>query len=74
GNTHDSVGAVDRLRELIGDVRERLGPVPLEVRLDSAFCQKAVLDLLTASDGHPFSYKAALPTAGPLFVTLPEDL
>ncbi|MCP5031423.1 MAG: hypothetical protein GY939_06420, partial [Actinomycetia bacterium] len=47
GNTHDSVGAVDRLRELIGDVRERLGPVPLEVRLDSAFCQKAVLDLLT---------------------------
>ncbi|MCP4965670.1 MAG: IS1380 family transposase [bacterium] len=49
GNTHDSVGAVDRLRELIGDVRERLGSVPLEVRLDSAFCQKAVLDLLTAS-------------------------
>lgn len=49
GNTHDSVGAVDRLAELIGEVRDRLGPVPLEVRLDSAFCQKAVLDLLTAS-------------------------
>lgn len=49
GNTHDSVGAVERLEELIGEVRERLGPVPLEVRLDSAFCQKAVLDLLTAS-------------------------
>ena len=49
GNTHDSVGAVDRLEELIGEVRERLGPVPLEVRLDGAFCQKAVLDLLTSS-------------------------
>ena len=49
GNTHDSVGAVDRLEALIGEVRERLGGVPLEVRLDSAFCQKAVLDLLTAS-------------------------
>lgn len=49
GNTHDSVGAVERLEELIADVGERLGPVPIEVRLDSAFCQKAVLELLTAS-------------------------
>lgn len=49
GNTHDSVGAVERLDELIDDVRERLGPVPVEVRLDSAFCQRAVFELLTAS-------------------------
>ena len=48
GNTHDSVGAVDRLEELIADVRERLGPVPIEVRLDGAFCQRAVLEALTA--------------------------
>jgi hypothetical protein len=49
GNSNDSVGAVDRLEELIADVRARLGPVPIEVRLDGAFCQKAVLDVLTAS-------------------------
>jgi len=49
GNTHDSVGAVERLEELIDEVRERLRSVPLEVRLDGAFCQRPVLDLLTAS-------------------------
>jgi hypothetical protein len=43
------VGAVERLEELLAEVRERLGPVPIEVRLDSAFCQKAILELLTAS-------------------------
>jgi hypothetical protein len=49
GNTHDSVGAVERLQELIDEVRKRLGAVPIEVRLDGAFCQKAVLEALTAS-------------------------
>lgn len=49
GNTHDSEGAVERLEELIAEVREQLGGVPIEVRLDSAFCQKAILELLTAS-------------------------
>ena len=49
GNSHDSVGAVDRLEALLDEVRERLGSVPTEVRLDSAFCQKAILELLTAS-------------------------
>jgi len=49
GNSNDSVGAVGRLRELIAEVRSRLGAVPIEVRLDGAFCQKAVLDVLTAS-------------------------
>lgn len=49
GNTNDSVGAVDRITELVEEVRERIGPVPIEVRLDGAFCQKAVLEVLTAS-------------------------
>jgi hypothetical protein len=49
GNNHDSVGAVERLEELITDARERVGAVPIEVRLDAAFCQKPVLDLLTTS-------------------------
>ncbi len=49
GNVHDSNGAVDRLRLLIDDVRERVGNIPIEVRLDGAFCQAPVLDLLTSS-------------------------
>jgi hypothetical protein len=49
GNNHDSVGAVERLGELIDDARERAGGVPIEVRLDAAFCQKPVLELLAAS-------------------------
>lgn len=49
GNTHDSQGAVERLEELIAEVREQLGTVPIEVRLDSAFYQKAILELLAAS-------------------------
>lgn len=49
GNVNDSNGSVDRLRFLIDDVRQRLGSVPIEVRLDGAFCQAPVLDLLTAS-------------------------
>ena len=34
---------------MIDEVRERLGSVPIEVRLDGAFCQAAVLELLAAS-------------------------
>jgi hypothetical protein len=49
GNVHDSVDAVKHLRELIDATRLQLGAVPLEVRLDGAFCQKAVFDLLEAS-------------------------
>jgi len=48
GNTNDSVGAADRITELVAEIRDRLGPVPVEVRLDGAFCQKAVLEALTA--------------------------
>lgn len=50
GNVNDSNGARERLRLLIDDVRERVGSaIPIEVRLDGAFCQKPVLELLTAS-------------------------
>lgn len=56
GNVNDSIGSVERLRFLIDDVRERLGSVPIEVRLDGAFCQEPVLDLLTLS-GVEFAMK-----------------
>ena len=56
GRVHDSEGAVGRLRFLIDDVRERLGNVPIEVRLDGAFCQAPVLELLAAS-GVDFAMK-----------------
>jgi len=49
GNVNDSRGAADRLRFLIADVRQRLGNVPIEIRLDGAFCQNPILELLTAS-------------------------
>ena len=49
GNHHDSQGAVERLEELIDDARARASGVAIEVRLDAAFCQKAVLELLAAS-------------------------
>jgi len=49
GNVHDSVCAVRHLAEVIEAAREALDATPLEVRLDGAFCQKAVLELLEAS-------------------------
>ncbi len=49
GRVNDSVGSVAMLEELIAETRARLGAVPIEVRLDGAFCQKAVLDLLEGS-------------------------
>lgn len=49
GNNHDSAGAVERLAELIEDARARAGSVPIEVRMDAAFCQRPVLDLLASS-------------------------
>lgn len=49
GNNHDSAGAVERLEGLIDDARERAAGVPIEVRLDAAFCQRPVLELLAAS-------------------------
>ena len=49
GNKHDSDGAVLRLAELIDDARSRSRGVPIEVRMDAAFCQRPVLELLASS-------------------------
>jgi hypothetical protein len=47
GNVHDSHGAVDFMRELIDDVRARIGSaLALEFRMDGAFFQKEVIELL----------------------------
>lgn len=49
GNVNDAVGAAEKLEALIADVRRRLGGLPLEVRLDGAFFQRPVLEVLSAS-------------------------
>jgi hypothetical protein len=49
GNVHDSVDAVEHLEALLQDARARLGAVPVEVRLDGAFCQRPVFELLERS-------------------------
>ena len=47
GNVHDSKGAVVFLRDLIDDVRMRLGrALPLEFRMDGAFFQREIIELL----------------------------
>ncbi len=47
GNVHDSKGAVAFLRDLIEDLRIRLGRhLPLEFRMDGAFFQREVIGLL----------------------------
>ncbi len=49
GNVHDSKQAVAFLRDLITEVRTRLGRrLPLEFRMDAAFFQRDVLRLLAA--------------------------
>ena len=52
GNVHDSKGAVAFLRELIDDVRVRLGSsLPLEFRMDGAFFQREIIELLERRKG-----------------------
>lgn len=47
GNVHDSHGAEAFIRELIDDVRLRLGnALPLEFRMDGAFFQREIIALL----------------------------
>jgi Transposase DDE domain group 1 len=47
GNVHDSKGAVAFVRDLIDDVRMRLGrSLPLEFRMDGAFFQREIIELL----------------------------
>jgi len=49
GNVHDSKQAVAFLRDVIDELRAAVGRrVPLEFRMDAAFCQRAVFRLLTA--------------------------
>jgi Transposase DDE domain group 1 len=49
GNVHDSKQAVTFLREVITALRGAFGRrLPLEFRMDAAFCQRAVFRLLTA--------------------------
>jgi hypothetical protein len=48
GNVHDSKGAERFVRELIGEVRARLGrALTLEFRMDAAFFQQNILKLLS---------------------------
>ncbi|MBV8451977.1 MAG: IS1380 family transposase [Deltaproteobacteria bacterium] len=47
GNVHDSKGAEAFVRELLAELRERFGrSLPLELRMDAAFFQQALLKLL----------------------------
>lgn len=47
GNVHDSHGAVAFMRELIDDIRLRLSSaLPLEFRMDGAFFQREIIELL----------------------------
>lgn len=47
GNVHDSRGAVEFLRETLGALHQRLGRwVVLECRMDAAFFQRPILELL----------------------------
>ena len=49
GNVNDAVGAAETLSFLLADAKRRLKRIPIEVRLDGAFFQKAVLEALTAA-------------------------
>ena len=51
GNVHDSKGSVAFLRELIADLRTRVGgKLVVEFRMDGAFFQKPVMDLLESKE------------------------
>ena len=51
GNVHDSKQALPFLREVIDDLRRQLGRrVALEFRMDAAFFQRGILQLLAARD------------------------
>jgi hypothetical protein len=57
GNVHDSRGAGRFLRELIHEFRERFGrSLPLEFRMDAAFFQEEILNLL-AREGCEYAIK-----------------
>ncbi len=49
GNVNDATGAAEKLALLLDDAKRRVGRLPIEVRLDAAFFQKDVLEVLAAS-------------------------
>jgi len=59
GNVHDSEGALELLQRLVADLREKLAPRHLEVRLDGAFFRRETLDFLQAA-GLEYAVKAPL--------------
>ena len=59
GNVHDSRGAVEMLRALVTDLREALGRIPIEVRLDGAFFQAPILRFL-ADSGVEYALKVPM--------------
>src|SRR5215831_15920283 len=80
GNVHDSKQAVPFLRELIDDLREQCGRrVALEFRMDAAFFQRGILQLLAARDcGYAikvgyWSWLPLKPIAAACRRWLPED-
>lgn len=60
GNVHDSNGAVAFIRECVERVRAELGRVVLEARLDTAFFDERVLEML---EELKVEYAAAVPFA-----------
>jgi hypothetical protein len=59
GNVHDSEGALEMLRFLVRDVRAKLSPRHLEVRLDGAFFRREILEFLEAA-GVEYAIKTPL--------------
>lgn len=59
GNVHDSQRALEMLEFLVNDIREKLGRIPLEVRLDGAFFQREILHFL-ADSGVEYAVKVPM--------------
>jgi hypothetical protein len=59
GNVHDSQGALEMLRALVTDIRDALGRIPIEVRLDGAFFQAPILRFL-ADSGVEYALKVPM--------------
>lgn len=60
GNVHDSNGAKEFIEKSVSKVRERLGSVVIEARLDSAFFDEQILSML---EEQRIEYAASLPFA-----------
>ena len=66
GNVHDSKGAVVFLRDLIDDVRIRLGrALPLEFRMDGAFFQREIIATVRQKRSRVCDQSSVLQVVGP---------